>query len=260
MVGRSNRPHRPADRLPPPARDRRLQRARLAAGARPAANRKACRMNIALLGLSADPPHLGHLAVAQAVYEEGFDRFWFLITPQNPFKDVSALSYWHRRELARILAEGTRAFDVSDFEAGVAVHDPDLRTHTVLEALHQRMPEVNFTFVMGADAWADEQKGFHTWKNFTGILAFAGLLILQREPWTSAIHTCPAAVALSGAYAPGTGPVPRGKWRVSNQPIDHTASSTEVRKQLALNGTSEHMLPSQLGYLRKHKLLGLGQP
>ncbi len=217
-------------------------------------------MNIALLGLSADPPHLGHLAVAQTVWEDGYNRFWFLITPQNPFKDATALPYWHRRELARILAEGTPAFEVSDFEAGVAVHDPDLRTHTVLKALHQRMPEVNFTFVMGADAWADEHKGFHTWKNFAGILRFAGLLILQREPWTSSIHTCPAAVALKAAYAPGSGPVKRGTWRESNRPIDHTASSTEVRKQLAQAGTSEHMLPSQLGYLRKNKLLGLGQP
>lgn len=215
-------------------------------------------MNIALLGLSADPPHLGHLAVAQTVWDDGYNRFWFLITPQNPFKDVSALSYLHRRELARILTGGTPAFEVSDFEAGVAVHDPDLRTHTVLQALHQLMPEVNFTFVMGADTWADEHKGFHKWKNFESILQFAGLLILQREPWTQHIHTCPAAVALSGAYAPGNGPVPRGSWRESNRPIDHTASSTEVRKQLSLHGTSEHMLPAQLGYLRKHKLLGLG--
>lgn len=212
-------------------------------------------MRVAIIGLSGDPPTLGHLAVAQAVRDEGYDRVILMITPQNPFKSHAAVPYWHRRELARLLIRGQEDWlEISDFEAGVAVHDPDLRTHTVLTALAERMPEVDFTFVMGADTWADAAKGFHTWKNFEEIPKLASLLILPREPWTAQVLTCPAAVALGDRHAFGHTPVPNGCWRVASKPVEHPASSTEVRRAVKAGEETPYLTEDQKAYVRLNKL------
>ncbi|PZP40281.1 MAG: hypothetical protein DI585_01525 [Pseudomonas fluorescens] len=212
-------------------------------------------MRIAILGLSGDPMHLGHVAVALAIRAMGYERVWLMITPQNPLKQAAAVPYWHRRELARLLTKGHEDWlEVCDFEAGVAVHDPDLRTHTVLSALRERMPEVEFTFVLGADAWADAEKGFHTWTNFMEIPALASLLILPREPWTNCVLACPAAQALAHRHFAGDGPVPVGCWRVASAPIDHPASSTGVRENLKMRRASEHLTDAQNVYVRDNRL------
>lgn len=211
--------------------------------------------NVAILGLSGDPPHLGHLAVAEAVHAMGYTRVWFMITPQSPFKTNVTAPYWHRRELARMLTFGHQSWlEVSDFEAGVSVEDPNFRTYTVLTDLKSAMPSIEFTFVMGADAWADEMKGFHTWSHFQDIPDRAGLLILPREPWTEQALTCPAAQFLCSRQCTGHGAVPTGMWRLGEREVKHPASSTAVREALEAGETSEYLTPEQNAYALAHGL------
>lgn len=212
-------------------------------------------MTIALLGLSGDPPHLGHLGVAQAVQRLGYPRVWMMVTPQNPDKHLAAAPYWHRRELARLLVQGNHDWlEVSDFEAGVAVHDQELRTYTVLSDLKSKMPEASFTFVMGADAWAHPSKGFHVWKTFEGILDLASVLILPRAPYTAQVKICPAAQHLAARQDEGEGPVAKGCWRLANTPELITTSSTTIRDALQKGESPNLLTPAQNAYIQAHGL------
>jgi nicotinate (nicotinamide) nucleotide adenylyltransferase len=213
-------------------------------------------MHIALLGLSGDPPHLGHLAVAQSVKAYGYTRVWWLLTPQNPAKAQATTPYWHRRELARLLTAPHRDWlEVSDFEAGVAIQQESLRTYTVLKHLKSVMPEASFTFVMGADNWADAQTGFHTWEYFMHILPLASILVLPRSPWTDMVPKCPASLVLAEQQDKAFhGPVAPGMWRLAGQAVDHPAQSTHIRQQLAKGGTTPHLTAAQLAYIQAEGL------
>jgi nicotinate-nucleotide adenylyltransferase len=213
-------------------------------------------MHIALLGLSGDPPHLGHLAVAQSVKSLGYERVWWLLTPQNPAKAQAATPYWHRRELTRLLTAPHRDWlEVSDFEAGVAIQQESLRTYTVLKHLKSVMPEASFTFVMGADNWADAQTGFHTWENFMHLLPLASILVLPRDPWTAKVPNCPASLALIEQQDKTLhGPVASGKWRLADVGVIHPAQSTHIRQQLGKGGTTPHLSADQIAYIQAEGL------
>ena len=46
-------------------------------------------MKIGLFFGSFDPIHIGHLIVANTVYEmTAMDQIWFVVSPQNPFKNL----------------------------------------------------------------------------------------------------------------------------------------------------------------------------
>ena len=151
--------------------------------------------------------------------------------------------------LAHILTAPHRDWlEVSDFEAGVAVTQEPLRTFSVLRHLKAVMPEGQFTFVMGADNWADAQTGFHTWQNFEHILGLASILILPRHPWTEKIPNCTASLILAAQRDPASqGPVTARCWRLMESFTGSAITSTEIRQDLQITGTTAHLTAEQLG-------------
>lgn len=216
-------------------------------------------MKIVYFGFSADPPHLGHLMFAEAVYRLGYDRVWWMITPQNPRKSWAAMPYFHRRELARLLIGGRHEWlEVCDFEAGMAPVGEGAWTYTTLAKLKAVMPEVEITFVLGADNWVNE-KGFVTWERVEDIFPLASVLVLPRDPHTEKVRDCAAFRAFADREDPvGEGPVSPGCWRMGHWVETHAAQSTEIRRELRMGQRSEHLTDAQNDYIWRHRLYGCG--
>jgi nicotinate-nucleotide adenylyltransferase len=75
-------------------------------------------MKVCLFGGTFDPPHIGHLLIAQTIIEsENFDQFFFIpanITP-NKVKKLNTDSLI-RNEMLELAIKDNPNFKISDFE------------------------------------------------------------------------------------------------------------------------------------------------
>ena len=146
--------------------------------------------SVGLFGGSFDPPHEGHLLVAEtALTRLGLDRLWWMVTPGNPLKDTSALAP---------LAERLAACKELARHPRITVAAPEARlssrfTADTLATLAERRPGVRFVWVMGADNLAT----FHRWERWRAIAALMPIAVVDRPGATLAFSNAPAAQALA---------------------------------------------------------------
>lgn len=145
---------------------------------------------IGLFGGSFDPPHEGHLLVAEtALTRLRLDRLWWMVTPGNPLKDTSGLAP---------LAERIAACERLAAHPRIVVCAPEVRlasryTADTVAALAMRRPGVRFVWVMGADNLAT----FHRWERWRDIAATMPVAVVDRPGATLAFTSAPAAQTLA---------------------------------------------------------------
>ena len=109
-------------------------------------------MKIGLLGGSFDPPHIGHLVVAEGVkWALGLDEVWFVVAGDPQHKSV-VTSADVRLELARLATADNEAFVVDDRE--VRRQGPTF-TFDTLSELRTERPDDQFFFILGSDEVVD---------------------------------------------------------------------------------------------------------
>jgi len=205
---------------------------------------------VAVLGMSADPAHKGHLRVAEALHALGYERVVLMVTPQNPFKNTARTPFEHRMALARLLAGRRTWLEISDAEAWMQVLGEELRTLHMMTHLREIYPGTPFTFVMGSDNW----QHFHTWGSYADILKTCGILVVPR-PGAAALHGTEAAKVLAAQEdKAGEGVVPQGRWRVYGDLPGGPASSTQIRRVLASGQSTPWLNEKQLDYIRANNL------
>ncbi len=216
---------------------------------------------IAILGGSFDPIHLGHLAVAREVLSQmEVERIWFLPAWQSPNKSSdSTTSPLHRMAMVRCAIEGLEQFELCDLEfqrKGASY------THQTLEALHQFQPETRWFWVLGLDTFID----FPGWKNSAGILKLANLIVVPRPGHNE--DQVKITLSELGADPPRhqTNVFPeKGVHRVAVPGTDSTIhflsgpredlSSRQIRQELAKNPAAKKRLPpSVVQYIMDHQL------
>lgn len=113
---------------------------------------------------SFNPIHIGHMAIANYIYEySDLDELWFVVSPQNPLKKKSSLlADHHRMRLVEIAIENDNRFRASDIESKLPVPSYTIDTLTWLSEKH---PARTFELIMGSDNLLT----IHKWKN-AGIL------------------------------------------------------------------------------------------
>lgn len=122
-------------------------------------------MHIALFFGSFNPIHIGHLILADTILlEPDIDQVWFVVSPQNPFKNPeSLLPEYSRFYLTQIATEDNPDFKVSNIE--FSLPKPSYTIDT-LNYLSEKYPEKKFSILIGGDNLVN----FHKWKNYEKIL------------------------------------------------------------------------------------------
>ncbi len=129
-------------------------------------------MTVGLFGGTFDPPHQGHLHVAEAAKRRlGLDRVWWLVSPQNPLKPRRAGELDSRMAAVAALADRP-GMVVSDIEARLGSN----RTIDLVRALQRRYPGVRFVWLMGAD----NLKSFHRWGQWREIFTSIPIAVISR--------------------------------------------------------------------------------
>jgi nicotinate-nucleotide adenylyltransferase len=132
-------------------------------------------MKIGLFFGSFNPVHIGHLALANYIVEyTDLDQFWFVVSPQNPFKEKETLlSDQVRLEMLELAIEGDNRFVVCDIEFRMPKPSYTIDTLTYL---HEKHPKYEFVLIMGSDGLPT----FHKWKNHEFIVSRYHRLIYPR--------------------------------------------------------------------------------
>jgi nicotinate-nucleotide adenylyltransferase len=179
-------------------------------------------VEVALLGGSFNPPHVGHLLAAHYVRAtQPFDEVWLVPSYRHPFGKL-LLPFEHRIRMCQLMAEDTAGWmKVSDVERDVPGEGRTVDTLEHLKLLH---PKYAFTLVIGSDILPDLPK----WKDFDRIQKLAKVLVLHR----------------SGNPAPQTFGPPLAK-----------VSSTEIRERMSRGEEPVDLVPrAVLAYAREHGL------
>lgn len=140
------------------------------------------RSRIGILGGTFDPPHLGHLALAEFIRSEaGLTKVLFVPAGQPPNKLHGAhASAAQRLAMTRHAIRGNRNFIASDIElrrSGISY------TVETLGAMKEKHPDAELFLILGADNFMD----FRTWKSPGVIVSMAGLLVYPRFGFTHSI-------------------------------------------------------------------------
>jgi nicotinate-nucleotide adenylyltransferase len=108
-------------------------------------------MRIGIFGGTFDPPHLGHLILAERCREEAkLDQVWFLTSYVPPHKaDRPITRFEHRCEMVTLATTGQPAFRVEPIEKELP---PPSYTVETLAELKARHPEHDFALIVGGDS------------------------------------------------------------------------------------------------------------
>lgn len=130
---------------------------------------------IGVLGSAFNPPHLGHLALAQeALWQLGLDEVVLVPTGQAPHKRIADdPGREARMEMTRLAAADDERFSVSALE--VEREGPSY-TYETLEALADERGDTELVFVMGADAAV----GLESWREPERVVKLARLAVARR--------------------------------------------------------------------------------
>jgi nicotinate-nucleotide adenylyltransferase len=115
---------------------------------------------------SFNPPHIGHMAIANYMLEFGnLDELWFVVSPQNPLKEKKSLIQARTRlELVRRAISNFQGMRVSDIEFELPT--PNYTINTLIH-LEEKFPEFSFNLIMGMDNIQTLNK-WKAWETITG--------------------------------------------------------------------------------------------
>jgi len=132
-------------------------------------------LRLGLFGGTFDPPHIGHLVVAQDVAEAlDLDRLLFVparVPPHKTDREISPPGV--RLEMVLAMAAGNDRFGVSEVELsrGGPSYTVDTLTH-----FRKQHPEAEIFFIMGAD----QATALDTWQEPGRVVSLATLVVMGR--------------------------------------------------------------------------------
>ncbi|WP_042146041.1 nicotinate-nucleotide adenylyltransferase [Paucisalibacillus sp. EB02] len=104
---------------------------------------------IGILGGTFDPPHIGHLIIAQEVLDSlQLEEVWFIPTYEPPHKHEARLQVKNRIEMLQLALAGNGLFQLNTIEVKRAGKS---YTYDTMITLKEQYPDSDFYFIIGAD-------------------------------------------------------------------------------------------------------------
>lgn len=185
-----------------------------------------------MLGSAFNPPHVGHLELAQEAHAQlGLSGVVLVPTGRAPHKQIeSDPGDVLRVQMTRLAVEGDERLSVSELETGR--EGPSFMYRT-LELLAEQRPDEELVLVLGADAAA----GLESWRSPERILELARLGIAGRP----GVDPSRVEAALAGVGGQGRA-----------EPIEMPAievSSSMVRERVAAGRPIRYLVPDAVAGL-----------
>jgi len=175
-----------------------------------------------IFGGTFDPPHIGHLLIAQTICEaEEFDKIIFVPASKNPHKSKGITSsVEHRLSMLESAVEENPHFEISDVEIRRGGISYSIETIKYLKK-SQKLKKDELYFLIGSDIL----KHFPKWKDPEGIL-----------------DECHVIVAIRPGFNPSQVP----NWILSKIQFANIPrfelSSTQIRQRWRDNKTIRYMV------------------
>ncbi|WP_440895909.1 nicotinate-nucleotide adenylyltransferase [Amphibacillus sp. Q70] len=104
---------------------------------------------IGILGGTFDPPHIGHLVMAEEVYERlSLDEVWFIPSAEPPHKEKAKVSAQDRLAMLTAAVGQVDYFKIKTIELE---REGKSYTYDTINTLQQSYPNAQFYFIIGAD-------------------------------------------------------------------------------------------------------------
>ncbi len=122
-------------------------------------------MKVGLYFGSFNPVHTGHLIIARHILNEtDLNQLWFVVSPQNPFKQQKyLLNEYDRLHLVNLAIEKSTQFKAVDIE--FRLPKPSYTINT-LAYLKEKYPQHDYSIIMGSDSL----QNLDQWKNADQIM------------------------------------------------------------------------------------------
>jgi nicotinate-nucleotide adenylyltransferase len=211
-------------------------------------------MKVGLFGGSFDPPHRGHLGVAEAVRDRfALDRILLAPAAIQPLKPGGAhASFTDRLHMVELLCDGARGVEASSIDGPQAGDTPNYTIDTLGRLRKELPPDTELFVIVGADAFL----GIRQWKDPDTLLKEARWIIVSRPGFD--LHQLKALELTVEQRA-----------RIQTLGgFENQVSATEIRERFheheaAAAGTlgpsadwGELVPPKVLEYIRAHHLYG----
>ena len=184
-------------------------------------------MRIGILGGTFNPPHIGHLVLAQTARDVlGLDRVLFIPTNTPPHKKTRLIDAKERFKMVKLAIKGCSYFQALDWEikrGGISY------TIDTLQQLRTKYPRADLFIIIGSDL----ANTFHTWKDYRKIQALSKIVVAKRK----------------------SNPLKNSKGFIALDIINIEITSSLVRKSIKKGLSVRYLLPKKVfDYIKRNGL------
>lgn len=189
---------------------------------------------IGILGGSFNPPHLGHLMMAEQVCQQlELDEVWFMPTAKPPHAPgKQTIASMHRVEMVKRAIADNPQFKLQAYEVNRGGKNYSIDT---MRYFVETYPQVTFYFIVGEDSVND----LPTWKDFETLLNLVQFVGIKRPGYQLSHHALPVI------------------W-VDSPLIE--ISSTDIRLRVCLDQSIRYQVPNSVAeYIYQENLYSLNE-
>jgi nicotinate-nucleotide adenylyltransferase len=171
-------------------------------------------LRVGILGGTFNPPHLGHLRLAEeAAYTHGLSEVIFIPCFLPPHKDTKCLaSAQDRLEMTMLACQDNKSFRVSDIE--ISLKGPSYTCNTLIYL--RETTRCQFFFIIGTDSLCD----ISSWRDYDKLFELSSFIVVSRP-----------GMAFSSAWLNVPNSV-RNKFRLQGDKFIHSSGHLLVRSNI----------------------------